>query len=100
MRYVYTAVIEKNTDNNNAHVSFPCLHYECDISFLDDSDLMSKLPEELGFALWLLENAGKKFPQNNSAVDKNLSPNVTWRLIECDYETFRQSLSVRNINLF
>lgn len=99
MKYTYPVIFQDDTNNNSSHVCFPDFPYECDISYSDYSDLMQKTALELGFALYLREEAKQKFPRPNSINNRILPPSSTMNFVECDYGKFKQSLSVKNINL-
>ncbi len=99
MLLTYAAIFKDNNEENTCYVSFPNLDYECYISYVDANDLLHKASLELGFALWIFEDIGKKFPKPNTISDKGLPLGAEIRFITCNYEAFKAPLSIKSFYL-
>lgn len=95
MLFTYAAIFQDNTHDNTCLVSFPNLQHDAYISYSDKNDLMRQASLELGFALWLCEDAGKKFPMHRTISKQNLPAGAEIRFVNCDYEAFKNASSVK-----
>ena len=95
----YAAIFQDNNKENTCYVSFPNLDYNCYISYVDYNDLLRQASLELGFALWLFEDSGKKFPKPNTISNKTLPRDAEIKFISCDYEAFKKASSVKTFTL-
>ena len=99
MKYTYPAIFTDDKDTKTCHVEFPNLHYGSDIAYSDKSNLMREAEHELGFALWLFEDAGREFPKSEAISDKGLPSGTAVKFVSCDYEKYRRSVSVKVFDL-
>ena len=97
MKYTYPAIFTDNKDTKTCHIGFPSLNYESDISY--SKTPMQKAEHELGFALWLFEDAGREFPKSEAISDKGLPSGTAVKFVSCDYEKYRRSVSVKVFDL-
>ena len=95
----YAAIFQDDPSNNKCHVFFPNLDYECCIDYSNNEQLLKLAEQELGFALWFWEDLGRKFPKSNTISDKDLPHGAVLNFISCDYDKFKQSISVKVIDL-
>ncbi len=99
MKYIYSAIFEDNEQDKTCHITFPSLNYESDITYKDKSDLSRKAEQELGFAIWLCEEAERKVPKPQPITDKGLTSGATIRFVNCDYDKYKQNISVKEFDL-
>ena len=99
MIHTYAAVFSDDEESKNCHVSFPNFSYETDIAYSDKADLLRKASEELGFAMWMCEEAGRKMPKPNTISERGLREGESIKFIDCDYDRIKQSISVTSFNL-
>ncbi|MBQ7215557.1 MAG: hypothetical protein IJS39_06195 [Synergistaceae bacterium] len=91
----YPAIFIDNKDAKTCHIEFPSLNYESDIAYSDDP--INEAEQELGFALYLCEDAGREFPNPEPINTKALPAGAVVRSVNCDYD--RQNFSVKVIDL-
>jgi predicted RNase H-like HicB family nuclease len=99
MMMIYTAFFTPDKEHNTCLVQFPDLDYSCTLDISDMAEFRHQLKEELGFALWMYDDAGKPIPTPKTNRDKELPPDSYIDFVQCDYEKFKQNISVREIDL-
>ena len=65
----------------------------------DNSSFREQLQQELAFALWLCEEKGSVIPFPKTIGDLPLTQGAYIDFVPCDFNTFKQHISVRNIDL-
>lgn len=95
----YAAIFVDDPEKQRCHVSFPNLNYECDIDYENNEELLKAASEELSFAVWLCDDRGQKIPKPKTISDERLPNGAVINFVSSDYERYKQSLSVRVIDL-
>lgn len=99
MLMIYSAVFTPDKEHNTCVVIFPDLDYACTLDTSDTFEFRKQLKEELGFALWLQEDAGKPIPTPKTISNKEMPAGSYIDFVQCDYDKFKQNISVRTIDL-
>ena len=96
---IYSAIFTPNKDNNTCSVSFPDLNYSCLLDYSDKETFRKQLQDELGFALWLLEDSGKLIPTPKTISKNSLPAGSFIDFVQCDYFKFKKTISVKVFDL-
>ena len=99
MKLFYSAIFRPDVEHGNCYVYFPDLDYSCCLETSDMDSFRQRLEDELGFAMWLFEDSGKVIPAPSTISGEDLPPEAYIDFVPCDYENFRQGVSVKNIDL-
>ena len=99
MLLTFSAIFTPNNENGACNVSFPDLQHECDITASNNQQLMKEAADELGFALFLREDAGQRLPLPKTISDKELPEDSYIALVPIDYDNFKKFVSVKVIDL-
>ncbi|MBQ7544223.1 MAG: hypothetical protein IJT02_04685 [Synergistaceae bacterium] len=98
VRY-YPAVFKPSQNDGNCSIYFPDLDHECEVSYSNSDDLKKSASEELGFALWMCEDAGRRIPAPKTAEIADVPEGAYVSEAGIDYEAFKKGMSVRVIDL-
>ena len=96
---IYSAIFTPNKDNNTCTVSFPDLDYSCLLDYSDKEAFRKQVKDELGFALWILEDAGKLIPSPKDISNTPLPAGSFVDFVQCDYSKFKKTVSVKVFDL-
>ena len=99
MKLFYSAFFTPDEDNGSCHVVFPDLEYECDISADTPETLSSLAAEELGFALWMLEDSGQRLPLPKTISKNEIPDGASIAIVPIDYSSFKKHLLVKVLDL-
>ena len=99
MKKYYPAVFTPNEKDGSCHIFFPDLEHECDVPYSNSDSLKHVAAEELGFALWMCEDAGKRIPAPKTARINEVLGGAYVSEIGIDYEAFKNSVTVKVIDL-
>lgn len=99
MKLFYSAFFTPDEDNGSCHVVFPDLEYECDISADTPETLSRQAAEELGFALWMLEDSGQRLPLPKTISKNEIPDGASISVIPIDYSRFKKHLTVKVFDL-
>lgn len=95
----YSAIFTPNNDNNTCTVTFPDLNYSCVLDYSNKEAFRKQLSEELGFALWMVEDSGKVIPNPKTISDNSLPAGSFIDFVQCDYNKFKKTISVKVFDL-
>ena len=99
VKLFYSAFVYNDENSGSSHVVFPDLKCECDIEADSDEDFRKKAAEELGFALWMFEDAGRRLPLPKTISSSEIPEGSAISIIPIDYEHFKKHLTVKVIDL-
>ena len=99
MKIYYPAVFKPNQKDGNCSIYFPDLDHECEISYSTSDGLKRSATEELGFALWMCEDAGDRIPAPKTAEIAEVPEGAYISEVGIDYGKFKKGVSVKVIDL-
>ena len=99
MKVNYPAVFKPNVKEGNCHICFPDLEHECDVPYGTPEKLKRSAAEELGFALWMCEDAWNRIPAPRTVGIKELPNGAYISDVAIDYGEFKESVAVKVIDL-
>lgn len=99
MLRTYAAIFEDDSEKQRCSIKIPNLEYESEIDYTTNEELLKRAEDELSFALWLYEEREGKLPKANTISDKELPAGGVLRFLSSDYDKYKQSLSVKEIEI-